>query len=395
MEGLMKRINDVFQSLTDGLRTKSVAVLPSPFAVRKKYPMTAAAEKQILSWRHSIVDILNRRDDRFLVDAGPCSVHDEKAVLDYFRWVKILADRFGKKMLFFGRACYEKPRTRNGWEGRWTDPDGDDSYDLEKGIYSCRRFLAETARIGLPIAMEALDQNSEQFVSDYLSLAWIGARTTETKVLRRMVSAMSMPVGIKNSTFGDMLSAIDAIIYAQSPKAFPGLNLQGRLAAVKTLGNPDTFLILRGWKRPDAVKRENEAVLRIMEAEKVSRETIEKVRNLLKGSVKPNYLPEDIAEAGKIMEKERLLPKIVVDVSHDNAEKQHEKQIEVWKNVVRQRVDGNLAIRGAMLESYVKCGKQEFRTGFEGCDPGISITDACIGKEETEELLLWTYEQLS
>jgi 3-deoxy-7-phosphoheptulonate synthase len=391
----MNRIKNFFQSSTDGLRTESVNVLPSPLAVRKKYPLTAAAEKQILSWRETIINILNRQDNRFLAIVGPCSIHNEQAALDYFRWLKGLADQFGNKIFIVGRSCFEKPRTRNGWEGRWNDPDGDGSCDLEKGISLCRSFLTEMARMGLPIALEALDQNSEQFVSDLLSLAWIGARTTEAQTLRRMVSAMSMPVGIKNSTSGDVLSAIDAIIYAKSPKAFSGLDLRGRLATVKTTGNSDTFLILRGWKRPDIVIRENTALLKMLAEEKVSPDTIKKASELLKGSVKPNYFPEDIAEAVKVMEKEGILPKIVVDVSHGNSEKQHERQIEVWKNVVQQRIDGNPAIRGALLESYTKPGNQKFQSGFRGCDPEISITDACTGKKETEELLAWTYRQLS
>lgn len=391
----MKRLQAMFfKSKTDGSATRRASLLPSPLAVRGKYPLNKQGEQAVLSWRQSIVDILNRLDDRFLAIVGPCSVHNEKAALEYFCWLKSLADRFGDKIFVVGRCCVEKPRTRSGWEGALADWFGNNSRKLEQGIYHCRRLLAETVKIGLPIALETLDPNTEQFFSDLLPLAWVGARNVEAMPTRREITGMSMPVGIKNATSGDVTSAIDAMVYADNPNAFPGLDLKARLAAIETLGNENTFLVLRGGKRPDYARRESEAVFDILAKAGVAADTVDECRKILGGDIRPNYSAEEIALAVAALKKEGIMPKIVVDASHSNSRKKYEKQIEVWKSVVEQRAAGNLAIRGGMLESYTKSGNQKYQGTFDGLDPETSITDACLGKEETEELLSWTYEQL-
>ncbi len=390
----MRKIRGIFRSLTDGLRTDKVVALSGPAEIRNKYPLDAKTAQNVVFWRSAIKDILEGRDRRFLAIVGPCSVHNEPAALEYFQWLKGLSDRFSDRMFIVGRSCFEKPRTRNGWEGALADWDGDGSCDLEKGIRHCRHFLLRTAQMGLPVALEALDQNSEQFFSDLLSMTWIGARTVEAMTLRRMISAMSMPVGIKNATSGDISSAMDALIYASSGKTFPGLDLSGRLAAVSSRGNKDTFLILRGGKRPDYAPREVLEMTSLLERNNVDSEVVQECRRIFGGAIRPNYSDAEVQEVIKAFEKEGLRPRIVVDASHGNSEKNHLRQIDVWKDVVGQRVGGQKAIVGAMLESYLKSGGQKHQKGFVGLDPELSITDACLGKEETEALLAWTYEGL-
>jgi 3-deoxy-7-phosphoheptulonate synthase len=395
MEALMQKIKEVFRSLTDGLRTEKVILLPGPAKVRAKYPLDAKTGQNVVAWRSTIKNILEGRDSHFLAVVGPCSVHNEPAALDYFQWLKGLSDRFSDRIFIVGRSCFEKPRTRNGWEGALADWDGDGSCDLEKGLYHCRHFLLRTAQMGLPVALEALDQNSEQFFSDLLSMTWIGARTVEAMTLRRMISAMSMPVGIKNATSGDISSAMDALVYAASGKTFPGLDLSGRLSAVSSHGNKDTFLVLRGGKRPDYVSRELEKLSVYLEANHVDRAVIDGCRGILGGAIRPNYSEAEINEVIRAFEKEGLRPRIMVDASHGNSEKNHLRQIDVWKGVVGQKIAGNKAIIGGMLESYSKAGNQPYKPGFAGLDPEVSITDACLGRKETEELLSWTYDSLA
>lgn len=390
----MHQIKAFFRSLTDGLRTEKVSILPSPQSVRERYPLDRQTAQNILSWRSTVRNILHGRDKRFLAIVGPCSIHNEPAALDYFQWLKGLSNRFSDRLFIVGRSCFEKPRTRNGWEGALADWDGDESCNLEKGILRCRHFLVRTAELGLPVALEALDQNSEQFFSDSLSMAWIGARTVEATTLRRMISAMSMPVGIKNSTSGDVSSAIDAMVYASSKRTFPGLDLSGRLAAIRSSGNEDTFLILRGGKRPDYATKEAVEIIGLLEAVKIDKQVVASCQGILGGQIRPNYLPGEIGRIVSALAKEGIDPKIVVDASHGNSEKNHLRQVDVWKNIVSQRGGGNSAIVGGMLESYTKPGNQKFVPGFAGLDPEISITDACLGRRETEDLLSWTYEQL-
>jgi 3-deoxy-7-phosphoheptulonate synthase len=206
---------------------------------------------------------------------------------------------------------------------------------------------------------------------------------------------MPMPVGIKNATSGDIVSAIDAIVYASSGKNFLGINVDGRLSSMSSSGNPDTFLIMRGGKRPSYAKRELEEIVSLLNDKGVDHGVIDKCRDILGKDVRPNYSKEEIDEAVSLFTAEGMKPKIVVDSSHGNSQKNHLKQAEVWRNVVEQRVDGNSAIVGAMIESYNESGSQKFREEFSGLNPDISITDACLGIEETEELLQWTYEKLS
>jgi len=393
----MSKINHFFRRLTDGLNTETVTLLPSPNSVMKKFKLSQKDLEKILGWRQDIVNILDRLDNRFLVFTGPCSVHGYEAFLEYSRRLKPIADKFSKKMLIVERCCFEKPRTYDEWEGALSDVCGNGTGSLEEGIDFCRRLLVEILKIGLPVASELLDPNTEPFFSDLLTFGWVGGRTTDATIIKRMISAMSCPVGVKNPISGDILSAVRTMVYAQSGKTFPGPNPNGRLAAMKAVGNKNTCLILRGANIPDCFKRDREQVLKILADGQVDEVIQEKCRTLFGGDIRPNYSPEEIAAAVEAMKKEGLPSKgIVIDCSHGNCKKQYEIQEEVCKSVVKQKVAGNQAIRGVMLESYLKPGKQEHKgKRFSDLDPRLSVTDACLGIEQTEELLSWMYKQLS
>ncbi|MDD4902240.1 MAG: 3-deoxy-7-phosphoheptulonate synthase [Patescibacteria group bacterium] len=392
----MNRFVSIFRSPTDGLRTKEVKILPSPRAIRKKYPLNPDLDRQILGFRETIKNILDGRDPRFLAIVGPCSVHNEAAVLEYAGRLLKLADRYQSKIFVVIRLCFEKPRTETGWEGAANDWTGDGTCNLAMSMEKSRHLLWKIVKLGLPVAAEALDQVSEQYFSDLLSAAWLGARNAETTTLRRMASAMSMPVGIKNATSGDIGSAVNAIKYiAKSGRAFPGPALNGRVAEIHATGNLDTFLILRGGKRSDYCAGEVEAMEKILREGNVDEQIIKAAANIFSGAIRTNYHPEEIDRAIACYKKAGLRAAVVVDASHGNSLKEHKRQIDVWKAVVQQRCDGNSAIIGGMLESYLKGGAQKHQgQRFSEMDPEISVTDSCLSFAETEEVLDWTYEKM-
>jgi 3-deoxy-7-phosphoheptulonate synthase len=395
MGELMEKIRKVFKSATDGLRTASIGRFPSPKRLRKMYSVDEKIGRKIVFWRQAIKDVLDRRDQRFLAIVGPCSVHDEAKTLEYVRRLKALSDELEDKLLIVVRLCFEKPRTRNGWEGAGNDWDGDGRSDIGESLRRSRKLLWRVAKLGLPVASEALDQNSEQYLSDLLSFVWIGARTVESTTHRRMISALSMPVGVKNETSGGFSSAIDAMVYASSGRAFPGPNLDGELSIVRASGNPDTVLILRGGKRPDYWERDVQKIFEVLEPANISEMVKDNLKNSLGGKIRPNFSPEEIGEALKILKKEGLQARILIDASHANVNGDWKKQFEVWKSIVDQRAEGNKAIVGGLLESYLKGGKQPFVSAFSGTDPEVSVTDGCLSWEDTETLLRLTAKKLS
>ena len=393
----MQQLKGLFKGLTDGFRTKSEILLPTPGEVRKKYPVDSVLGEQILGFRQTVKDIIDGKDNRFLAVIGPCSVHNEEAALRFVAKVKPLADKVKDKIFIVIRFCFEKPRTEDGWEGYANDCDGDGHCRLGKSLSQSRRLLWKAAQMGLPIASEALDQNSEQYLSDLLCMAWLGARTVEATTLRRMASAMSMPVGIKNATSGDVTSAINAMVYAsKSGRTFPGANLLGQLVEIHASGNSDTFLILRGGKRPDYQNREISKLVGLLKDEQVDESVIESCRQILSAPIRPNYTAEEVGEALNSLKKASLPLRVVIDCSHGNSEKDYQKQVVVWNDIIKQRLAGNQSIVGALLESYLKSGNQKHERGkdFSGLDPEVSITDACLGWNETENLILETHGKL-
>ncbi len=278
---------------------------------------------------------------------GPCSIHDPIAVLDYAQRLVDLAERVKEKYFIVMRVYFEKPRTTIGWKGFINDPYLDDSCDMEHGLRAARKLMLEIVQMGLPIATEFLDPIIPQYIADLVSWSAIGARTTESQTHREMSSGLSMPVGFKNATDGNIQVAINAIESASNPHSFLGIDQEGYTAVVKTTGNPNTHLVLRG------------------------------------GDKQPNFELPEVTYARCKLEAARLDPSIMVDCSHANASKIARNQILVWKEILRQREKSNCPITGAMVESFINEGNQKIMPDLKY---GLSITDACIDWETTERL---------
>ncbi len=336
---------------TDDLRIKSIHEVDPPVLVHERHPITPEAAQTVYETREAIHRILTRQDDRLLVVVGPCSVHDPKAALEYADRLLPLRDRLAHDLLIVMRVYFEKPRTTVGWKGLINDPDLDESFQINKGLNLARSLLLEINNRGLPAGTEFLDLISPQYVADLISWGAIGARTTESQGHRELASGLSCPVGFKNGTDGTMRIAVDAMRAAERPHVFLSLTKSGRSAIFSTRGNPDTHIILRGGRRP-------------------------------------NYDTESVAEAVEEMKGAGLTPNLMIDFSHANSRKQHDKQVEVGEDVARQIRRGNRDIIGVMIESHLVAGRQD----LEGCDAngliyGQSITDACLGWEESSPLL--------
>ena len=335
---------------TDDLRIVATHSLNSPAELTTRYPLTRQHEALVLQSRSDIADILHGRSHRLLVVVGPCSIHDPASGLEYAQRLAEVAPRYSESLCIVMRVYFEKPRTTVGWKGLINDPDLDGSFQINKGMAQARDFLLQVVASGLPAATEFLDTTFGQYYADLVSLGAIGARTTESQVHRELASGLSMPVGFKNRTDGDVAIARDAILAASSSHSFPTLTKEGMPAIVETSGNPDCFLILRG------------------------------------GSAGPNYEEPDVLAARKILSSINPTPAIVVDCSHGNSNKDYSRQLLVAEEVCRQLRQGESPIRGVMMESHLKSGNQKLR------DPkklvyGQSITDACLGWEQTEAVL--------
>ena len=346
------------QSQIDDLHVSGLHPLPSPLTLAADVPMSAAAAETVVAGRIAIQDILAGRDPRLLLVVGPCSIHDEAAAMEYAERLRALADRVQDRVFTVMRVYFEKPRTTVGWKGLIYDPHLNGSFEIAEGLHIARRVLCQVNALGLPAGTEFLDPFVPQYLAGLVSWAAIGARTTESQTHRQMASGLSMPVGFKNSTTGDTQVAVDAVIAARSPHAFLGIDGEGRACIVETTGNPYGHIVLRGGK--DA----------------------------------PNYDADAIAAAAAQLQAAGLRPEMIVDCSHANSNKDHALQGRVFEDVIRQRQAGNRALVGMMVESHLFPGNQKLGAPAD-MKYGVSITDACVGWAETEQLVLHAHEALA
>ena len=341
-------------SRTDDQRIKDVTPLPPPEHLIRFFPIAGTpVEQQIGATRDAIRRIMKRQDDRLLVIMGPCSIHDPVAAVEYARKLKAERDRFAGTLEIVMRVYFEKPRTTVGWKGLINDPYLDETYRIDEGLRIGRQLLLEINRLGMPAGSEFLDVISPQYLGDLIAWGAIGARTTESQVHRELASGLSAPIGFKNGTDGNIRIAIDAIQAAARPHHFLSVHKNGQVAIVETRGNTDCHVILRGGKAP-------------------------------------NYDAASIAAACAEIEAARLDCTLMIDCSHANSSKQHGRQVDVAKDIGVQLARGSRCIFGVMVESHLHAGAQKFLAGRD--DParlvyGQSITDACIGWDESRTLL--------
>jgi 3-deoxy-7-phosphoheptulonate synthase len=335
---------------TDDIRIQWTKVVLPPVFLEEERPVTEAASETIFNARAEIIDILHRRDDRLLVVVGPCSIHDIKAARDYAGLLKGAIPEFSKDICIIMRVYFEKPRTTLGWKGLINDPHLDQSYKINDGLRLARNLLLDLAEMGVPSGTEFLDMISPQYIAGLVAWGAIGARTTESQVHRQLVSGVSCPVGFKNGTSGNVDIAIDALLSAAHSHTFLGHTKHGQSAIFVTNGNPDTHIILRGGR----------------------------------GMV--NYTAEAVGETTAKMQKAGLDPRIMIDFSHANSNKDYKRQSIVGGDVAAQIAGGNRDIMGVMIESNLVAGAQKLEAG-KPLVYGQSITDACIDWPETHKLL--------
>lgn len=342
---------------THQIHVRSFDPLVPPSVMAERFPMTRSANATVVEARDAIMRILNGEDDRLMVVVGPCSIHDEAGALEYAERLHALATRVSDRLLVIMRVYFEKPRTTVGWKGLINDPYLDGTFDIAEGLARARRILLAVNEMGLPAATEMLDPISPQYTADLVAWASIGARTIESQTHRQMASGLSMPVGFKNSTDGNLQNAIDAMRATRSVHTFLGIDFEGRTCIINTTGNPDSHLILRG------------------------------------GHSGPNYDAASVAQALSMLEQAGLPRAVMIDCSHANSGKDHRRQGAVLCEALAQRTAGNRAIIGVMLESNLFEGNQPL-TDPKNLRKGVSITDSCIGWEETERLLLHAHATL-
>ena len=345
---------DSFKKLNN-VNIRDVAALPSPEEIRLEHQLSITAGARVVASRREAMDILDGKDNRLMVITGPCSIHNPDAALKYAEKLKQLSDRVSDHLMILMRCYFEKPRTTVGWKGLLTDPGLDDSCDIARGIRISRDILTRVIETGLPAATEILDPVLAQYIADCITWTAIGARTTEAQTHRQLASGLSMPVGFKNATDGSTQVAIDAVMAARSHHSFIGVLEDGSVGVFRTNGNPYAHIVMRG------------------------------------GNTHTNYEPEYIAYLRVVLERNKLPTGIIIDCSHANSGKDYRKQRIALAGVLEQIASGEKAIRGIMLESNLKPGNQKVKPGTEP-DPEVSITDGCIGWEETEELIMQTWE---
>ncbi|MGW4367336.1 3-deoxy-7-phosphoheptulonate synthase [Nocardia takedensis] len=343
---------DARHSDLDDQRTLSVSPLRSPAEVRREHPITDSLADTVRSGRKATVNVLDGADDRLMVIVGPCSVHDPEAALDYARRLAAAAAELGDRLHVVMRVYFEKPRTTLGWKGLINDPHLDGSFDVNTGLGLGRKLLADITALGLPVACEFLDPITPQYIADLVSYGAIGARTAASQVHRQLSSALSMPVGIKNGTDGDVQVAVDGVRAAAASHVFPGTDLDGRSALIRTAGNADCHVILRG------------------------------------GTSGANYDAASVAEACLRLEKSGLPQRVVIDASHGNSNKDHNRQVDVVTDVAGRIAEGDTTVVGVMLESFLVAGRQDLTLGHAAeLTYGRSITDACLDWDTTAEQL--------
>ena len=333
----------------DDTRIKAVRPLITPALLEEWLPAPDAAQTLVESSRAAISRVLHGQDDRLIVVVGPCSIHDHAQAMDYARQLKAQADALQGELLIVMRVYFEKPRTTVGWKGYINDPRMDDSFAINEGLEMARALLLDVLALCLPVGTEFLDLLSPQFISDLVSWGAIGARTTESQSHRQLASGLSCPVGFKNGTDGGVKVACDAIQAAQASHAFMGMTKMGQAAIFETRGNDDCHVILRGGKHT-------------------------------------NYAAADVDAACALLGKAGLRPQVMIDVSHANSSKQHQRQIEVAADVAAQVAAGDARITGLMIESHLEEGRQDIVAG-QPLQVGVSVTDACISMAQTAPVL--------
>ncbi|WP_144210144.1 3-deoxy-7-phosphoheptulonate synthase [Shewanella donghaensis] len=338
------------QDTINNIHISSEKVLVTPAELKKELPLSKHACQYILDARKTVADIVHKRDNRVLIVTGPCSIHDIDAAKEYALKLKKLHDELSGEFYILMRVYFEKPRTTVGWKGLINDPDMNESFDVEKGLRMARELMIWLAELELPVATEALDPISPQYMSELVTWSAIGARTTESQTHREMASGLSMPVGFKNGTDGKLGVAINALQSAASSHRFMGINQQGQVSLLQTAGNPDGHVILRGGKAP-------------------------------------NYDAKSVAECEEQLHQSKLNARLIIDCSHGNSSKDYSRQTLVCEDVFNQIHAGNRSIIGVMLESHLNEGNQSSNKPLSELAYGVSVTDSCINWQTTETLL--------
>ncbi len=343
---------------TQDLHVREIIRLTSPRALKNELAAPEATSTSVAASRDRVTRILNHEDPRLLVVVGPCSIHDVDSALEYARRLAALRQQLSDRMEIVMRVYFEKPRTTVGWKGLINDPHLDDSQDIECGLRRARQLLLDITGMGMPAATEFLDPIVPQYISDLISWAAIGARTTESQTHREMASGLSMPVGFKNGTDGGLQVAVDAMLSSRSPHSFLGIDPDGQTSIVRTKGNQAGHVVLRG------------------------------------GRGRTNFDPESIREAEEALQRAQLPCSLMVDCSHANSGKVPARQEDGWRSVIEQRVSGTRSLIGLMLESFLHEGAQPFPQNPADLRHGVSITDACLSWESTERMLLEGHSML-
>ena len=333
--------------LTDNTRIIDRQKVPAPYELVNKHPINDEISKLVYGTRNEISQILHNKDDRLLVVSGPCSIHDTESALEYASWLKTQSDKYKDNLLIVMRVYFEKPRTTVGWKGLINDPDLDGSYKISKGVEMARKLLIDIADLDMPAGTEFLDPISPQYVTDLISWGAIGARTAESQIHRELASGLSCPIGIKNGTNGSLKAAIDGIQAANHSHVFLGATKEAEIAMLKTAGNSDAHIILRGGKSP-------------------------------------NYDEDSINQTLTALKEAEVNESIMVDASHGNSQKKFKEQINVIKNIGDQISSGNHNLKGVMIESHINEGNQSISSNLKY---GQSITDACINLDDTSKCL--------
>lgn len=333
------------------LRIHGLTPVIAPADLKRDIPLSGQEAAFVVRARRQVADILGSRDNRLMAVVGPCSIHDPGAALDYAGRLAKLARELEDRLLLVMRVYFEKPRTTVGWKGLINDPDLDGTHRISKGLGVARELLRAITELGVPVAGEMLDPITPHYLADLISWGAIGARTTESQTHRELASGLSFPVGFKNSTDGNLQIAVDAMRAARHPHSFLGIDSQGRTSIVRTAGNPDVHIVLRGGNR------------------------------------RPNYFPEDIALTEELLDKAGLGRAIMVDCSHANSGKDHTRQEEVLGSVCAQVAGGNRSIRAVMIESFLEAGSQPIPEDPAQLRYGVSVTDQCVDWATTERML--------
>ncbi len=335
----------------ENLRVAGVTRLITPAQIKSEFPANSTQLRLVSDARASARAILSGEDDRMLVIVGPCSIHDPVSALEYAKRLAALSLEVSDRLFIVMRVYFEKPRTTVGWKGLINDPHLDESFDISAGLSLARKLLLDILDLGLPAATEFLDPIVPQYIADLISWAAIGARTTESQTHREMASGLSMPVGFKNATDGSVQTAIDAMGSSRTTHSFLGIDQEGATSIIKTAGNPDSHVVLRGGRNG------------------------------------PNFSPGDVQAAREALRKAGLNPALMVDCSHANSGKDPKRQPEVWRSLNEQRAQGASGLMGAMLESHIHYGAQPLGSDLSKLRYGVSITDACMDWETTATLL--------